>query len=471
MAKFRPGVRQQIGVKGITDTFQILPWPVTALLIALALPTETSIYVGSLRLSPYRIVLVLTLIPSLTRLFCHRSVSLQAVDMLMLGHSIWVLIAFIVNEGVGQGIESGGIYVIESLGAYLVARCWIRTREQFEAFCRVVVFMITVMVLFTLPEAVTGYHFIQEAFRTVLGGASVPQIEPRLGLTRAFGSFDHPILYGTFCATAFAATYYVVCAARLGAKEIKTMAVVGLATFLSLSSGAFVAMGIQLMLVGWDRITRGITNRWMILGGLFTAGWVMLSLLSNRSPIKVLISYLTFSAHSAYNRILIWDYGTQEVARHPLFGIGFSDWQRPEWMHSDSMDNFWLVTAVRYGLPALILLLAAALLTMHRLRNLRFADGALGRCRSAWIISIAGIAIAGITVHFWNSLFILFMFLLGTGLWLIDAPTHYRKVTRAVTITTRTPQPRFRYKAPPAQSPTKEVAPCQRIWHASSSVP
>jgi len=430
-----PAPRRSTRKMGAMDALRLLPWPVTALLIALALPTETSVYVGSLRLSPYRIVLIITLIPCLTRLFSGRAGAVNGVDMLMIGHNLWVLAAFIVNEGAGQGIESGGIYIIESLGAYLVGRCWIRTSEDFEAFCRIVVFMVTAMLLFTLPEALTGYHFIREAFRAVLGGGSIPYIEPRLGLTRAFSSFDHPILYGTFFATTFAAAYYVGCSARLGARELMTIGAVVLATFLSLSSGAFVAMGIQALLVGWDRMTRGIPNRWTILGGLFAATWVVLSLLSNRSPIKVFISYMTFSAHSAYNRILIWEYGTQEVGRHPLFGIGFSDWQRPEWMHSSSMDNFWLVTSVRYGLPALALLLGAVLLTMRRLGKRKHVDAALARYRAAWIISIAGIAIAGVTVHFWNSLFGLFMFLLGTGVWMVDAPSRARRPRRAAAAT------------------------------------
>lgn len=91
------------------------------------------------------------------------------------------------------------------------------------------------------------------------------------------------------------------------------------------------------------------------------------------------------------------------------------------------MDNFWLVTAVRYGLPALVLLMAAVLLTMRRLAGLKRVDAAIGRFRAAWIIGIAGIAVAGVTVHFWNSLFGLFMFLLGTGVWMIDAPQRARK--------------------------------------------
>ena len=160
--------------------------------------------------------------------------------------------------------------------------------------------------------------------------------------------------------------------------------------------------------------------------------WIFMSLLSNRSPIKVFISYMTFSAHSAYNRILIWDYGTAEVGRHPIFGIGFADWQRPDWMHSSSMDNFWLLTAVRYGLPALILLLAAIILTMRRLGGLRNPDDTIQRYRAAWIICIAGIGIAGVTVHFWNSLFGLFMFLLGTGVWMTNTPSRERRLPRPI---------------------------------------
>lgn len=417
---------------GLKDAMRILPWPVTILAIALAMPTETSIYAGSLRLSPYRIVLIFTLFPSLIRLFTYRVGNPHMIDYLMIAHSAWVLLSFFVNEGAGQGLESGGIYIIESLGAYLVGRVWIRSRLEFEAFCRLVFYMVITMLVFAIPESLTGYHFIREAFRAVLGGPGLPYIEPRLGLTRAFGSFDHPILYGTFCATTLAATYYVVCSARVGLRQLMTISAVGLATFLSLSSGAFVAMGIQILLVGWDRTTRGITSRWMILSGLFAMFWIFMSLLSNRSPIKVFISYMTFSAHSAYNRILIWDYGTAEVGRHPIFGIGFADWQRPDWMHSSSMDNFWLLTAVRYGLPALILLLAAIILTMRRLGGLRNPDDTIQRYRAAWIICIAGIGIAGVTVHFWNSLFGLFMFLLGTGVWMTNTPSRERRLPRPI---------------------------------------
>ncbi len=398
-----------------------LPWPVVALVLALAMPSETSIWLGPLRLSPYRVLLLVLFVPALARLFTGRAGKIQAVDHFMMLHTAWVALALMVTEGVAQGIESGGIYVVECLGAYLVARCWIRSAADFEALCRLMFLTVAVMLLFTLPETVTGSHMLRDLFRAVLGGPPLPYIEPRLGLTRAFGSFDHPIHYGVFCASTVALTYYMVGRARLGPRALASNLAVGLATFLSLSSGALVALGIQAMLIGWDRFTRAINGRWIILAVLFASMWTVLGLLSNRSPIKVFISYMTFSAHSAYNRILIWEYGSAEVGRHPLFGIGFGDWARPEWMHSSSMDNFWLVTAVRYGLPALVVLLGSIVVMVVRLAQLKKPDPMVARARAAWMITLGGLSLAAVTVHLWNALLILFVFLIGTGVWMLDA--------------------------------------------------
>ena len=80
--------------------------------------------------------------------------------------------------------------------------------------------------------------------------------------------------------------------------------------------------------------------------------------------------------------------------------------------------------------------MAAVLLTMHRLGSLKRVDATLARYRAAWIIGITGIAVAGVTVHFWNSLFGLFMFLLGTGAWMIDAPQRVRRERSAPRATT-----------------------------------
>jgi hypothetical protein len=367
-----------------------------------------------------------------TLLLSGQNGGLLAADWLIAGHALWVVLALANYGGIGQGLESGGIYIVESLGSYLLGRCYIRSGASFEALIKFMVALIIIMMIFTVPEALTGNHVAREVFRAVLGGPPIPHIDPRLGLHRAFGPFDHPILYGTFCASVFSAAYYVLAKERFGAVMITWCFVVGLATFASVSAGALVAAAIQGGLMTWDRLTRGIKGRWMILGSLMVLGWTLLALVSNRSPIKVLIGIFSFSSVSSYNRILIWEFGTAEIARHPIFGIGFGDWQRPDWMQwaqSDSMDNFWLATAVRFGLPALIFLLGAIFWIVFRIGRKRLVDNLTRRCRKAFFFSLAGLVVAGCTVHFWNALFCLFFFLLGAGVWTLSM-TAERSQTR-----------------------------------------
>ena len=141
---------------------------------------------------------------------------------------------------------------------------------------------------------------------------------------------------------------------------------------------------------------------------------------SNRTPFHVFITYLTFNSESSYNRILIWDYGTAEVMRNPLFGIGYGEFDRPWWMHA-SVDNFWLLIAMRHGLPAFFLFVAAILLIMYKIGRQRIDDPEIAACRAGLLISLGGLIIAGTTVHFWTQLYTFFMFLVGSGVWMLDS--------------------------------------------------
>ena len=398
------------------------------LYIALIMPPEFSLTVGGLRLSPYRVLLLLVTVPQVLRLMQNRRQPSHAVDWLIGAHAAWAVLALAVFGGLGAGLESGGIYAVESLGAYLVGRLAVTSAAEHRALLRFMVSVLAGMALLTLPESLTGTHFIREAARAVMGGPGLPMIEPRLGLDRAFGSFDHPILYGVFAASTFAAVYYVLNRERLGPRAVAMLGMVAGSTFLSLSAGPFVGLACQAVVIGWDRLTKGISLRWSAISGLIMLAWFAVSLGSNRSPIKVFISYAAFSPESAYNRVLIWEYGTAEVGRHPLFGIGLGDWIRAPWM-SDSMDNFWLVTAVRYGMPALAFLMAAIVTLAVRQARASAHDVELNRHRMAWLVIVISFTISGFTVHFWNSLFAYFFFLIGSGAWLTH-PQRRRSLRR-----------------------------------------
>jgi hypothetical protein len=393
--------------------------------LALILPLEFSTTIGGLRLSPYPVVLLLAFIPLTLQMIRQNRAS--AADYLIGLHALWVLLALAVYGGVAAGLESGGIYVVESFGAYLLGRMTVTSPESSHAMLRFMLITLIVMAFFTLPESLTGIHLIREVSGAMMGGAPLPVIEPRLGLHRAFGSFDHPILYGVFAASTFAAAYYILGMEKLNHRSLTVLAVIAGSTFVSLSAGPFVALTCQIMILGWDRITKHIQLRWSILLSGFLLLWVAVTLASNRGFVKVFISYFTFSPNSAYNRTLIWDYGSAEVARHPVFGIGLGDWIRAPWM-SDSMDNFWLLTAVRYGMPALLFLVAAIVcIAVLQARSVG-QDAQLNRYRMGWLTMIIGFTVSGITVHFWNALFAYFFFLVGTGVWM-TRPAGYRSRT------------------------------------------
>jgi O-antigen ligase len=214
-----------------------------------------------------------------------------------------------------------------------------------------------------------------------------------------------------FCSFAFTAALIAARGPRAAVLALLSM----LATFSSLSSGAYTAVATQVFLLSWDRALRAVRRRWLILAGLGAAAYVVVDLLSNRSPIAVFISYATFQPHTAYHRILIWEYGSAVVWANPLFGIGFNDWARASWM-SSSVDNFWLLMAMRHGLPGFAFIALAVLLTIAAVaRSHGGAAEGDDRTRVKYAVMMVSICIAICTVHLWGATFALFMFLIGAG--------------------------------------------------------
>src|SRR5690606_26065514 len=88
---------------------------------------------------------------------------------------------------------------------------------------------------------------------------------------------------------------------------------------------------------------------------------VFLEIASNRGAVKVLVNLATIDPLTGYYRILIWTFGSEVVAANPVFGIGWHDWARPGWMVSSTVDAFWLLMAMMFGLPAVAMLAYAAI--------------------------------------------------------------------------------------------------------------
>ena len=125
-------------------------------------------------------------------------------------------------------------------------------------------------------------------------------------MDRVQGPFEHPILYGCFVGAAFGMTWYVLCARSSMFTRIFKSALTFFGAALAWSSGPLTALVAQVLLIGWDVTTSWYKKRWVLLAILVAIAWVLVDIVSNRSPPEVFISYLAFNEHTASNRIRIF---------------------------------------------------------------------------------------------------------------------------------------------------------------------
>ncbi len=271
-----------------------------------------------------------------------------------------------------------------------------------------------ILMPFAFIELVTGHVPISEFFQRFVE-VTPKIIDERFNLVRAQTVFPHPILFGVFCTVPFASIYFL---SKGRLSMLVRLTVVCLTTFTSLSSAAFLSILAQGGLILWGKLTR---DRWWLLIGI--AGFIFLSLeiLSNRGPIILLIEKFTLSPETAWWRVYIWIYGTQNVLTNPIMGIGLNDWVRPYWL-ADTVDNFWLVIAMRHGLPAFVFVALGITVHITRMVRAKLATDELVQIRKGYMISLVGLLLTLCTVHAWDALTVVVMFIIGAGSFLYQKP-------------------------------------------------
>lgn len=394
-----------------------LPLPVLLYLAAMLLPIRFA--VGPVQMTSLRLYLAVMIIPLLVALLrAPKSVG-KRIDLTLLAFVLWVGLSMAQTTPT-HAVENAGTILLELLGGYLLARRYIQNGDQFSALIKLLVVVVVATLPLAIFESMTGRAPMIELLQALPGLASVGivDIAPRLGLERAQVLFAHPIHYGLFTSTVVALAF-VGLQTRNGLPWRVFGASAGiLGSFLALSSGAFLSVLLQLFLIGWLLAFGARRPAWVGLLSVAAIGYLLVDLASNRTPVRVFFSYATFSAHNAYWRGIIFEWGMVNVAQNPVFGLGLNDWVRPAFMRSGSMDNFWLVVAVRYGIPGFSLLAAAYLAGLFKVgaQPQTAADRPL---KIAWLICFAGLTFTLCTVHIWTSVFSYVFFLFGAGLWML----------------------------------------------------
>lgn len=391
-----------------------IPVPVLVLILSFLCPTEFSLMVDSFRLSPHRVVLLLLAPAALFRLLSRADTHPKSFDLVMLLFSLSSIAVFMEHMGADGGIKFGGSLALESFGAYIMVRAHIRNADDFRATVKVLLLAVIAAGLIALPETFLGKLFVHDTLRAWTGYVHPTMLEQRLGLTRAYGTFDHPIHFATFTASVLAMVWFSE--TRPMARRMKA-ALIGFITLLGVSSAPILCLVLQGGFIFWERITRTMARRVSVLVIAAITLYALAAAVMTRSPFAFVATGLTLDSWTGYYRLQIWQHGLNNVWANPWLGIGLADWVRPWWMVADTVDAFWLVLMMRQGIPsAFLLVLAMALLIRQAYVNgIRQQQSQLRPLAMGWLISLLALIMVAFTVHYWNVLFAYFCFIIGLG--------------------------------------------------------
>jgi hypothetical protein len=396
---------------------RILPVPVIAFLISLQLPWVISL--GSVGIFPYRIVLLAVLPICITRWISGKAGPIRLSDIAFILFCIWCTISLMVVHGIGYALQPAGAIWVETLGAYFLGRCYVRDEHVFRGIVAALFLCVVVVLPFALFETLTGRDILLDAFGTIFPTYQEANMPPRWGLERVQANVLHPILFGVVVGSILSMTHLVLGYGQRPVRRWLKSGIVLFTAFLSLSAGPLTAAVAQIGLLSWNWLMRDFRKKWILLIGTFFAATAFISLFATRSPAAILIGYFAFDESSAYIRLLTWEYGTRSILDHPLFGTGLGDWDRPSWL-TPSIDMYWIVDSVRHGLPAGFFLMLAFVSMVLQVSLKKGLDDRMNAYRCGYVIGMAGFFFAGWAVYLWGTAYVLFLFLLGNGAWILD---------------------------------------------------
>jgi hypothetical protein len=181
---------------------------------------------------------------------------------------------------------------------------------------------------------------------------------------------------------------------------------------LTLSSAALMSASIAITAYTYDRTMRRFSWRWSLFWAVIIGFFVGLFSMSN-SPLGWIFTHLTLDPQTGYYRLLIWEAALAQIDQAPYTGVAFNLFNNE--ILDNTVDSVWLVLALRFGIPAIILLCltnVAALWPVRRTKE-RLSDPHLSRMRPAFTMVLVMFMFIGLTVHFWNYMWIFWGLCIG----------------------------------------------------------
>jgi hypothetical protein len=384
---------------------------------AMFLPEGLSFFIGDLRLSAARLLLIgLVLFAALT--FRQRPGALPlASDFFATSTGIWLILAPIVTQGAVSGLKSGGIMALEFAGAYWIFRSLPNSSDSSISVVRFATTLLIPVVFLALLDPLTGTLFSYETTKSVTGYVAsawewAKQVNSstmfRNGLVRAMGPLEHSILFGAVCGW-FGTLALCVFPSRVFGWAIATTAGIGI--YASQARGPLLAYILSLVLIAYYYLTSGFNARWRVVFLLLFGSFAFL-FIASENPLAFVLRLTGIDEETRWYRQAIWEAVIPMIAHQsPLFGLGIGqDWDWKTFgLAGDSVDAFWLRLSMTSGFPASILMMLTLLSSywggsidrsLHLSHEEQRLSVALG------IVTFAAIFL-GFIVHFWGTCWIL----------------------------------------------------------------
>ncbi len=388
-----------------------LPLPLKAVLVLLFLPQELSLFLGDLRLTPERLLLLL-LTPIVVMRLGHKIAAGRcrfiASDFFVFMATIWMFLGPTIVEDFGEALRHSGPVALEYLISYMATRTLLAKRGHALAFVSWLCFIVAIVAIDGLVDTVAGKYVTREVLGQISGYTNLSYDFDlyRFGLLRATGPVEHPILLGFDCAVGLLIALTTTIAWRPFSIIFCAVGVL-----IAFSSAAHQSVIIGLGLMAYGRLLVALRPRWILLIGSVAICIAVLFLLVG-SPFVTLIKATALDPSTGYYRLYIWNSLGPVILDKPYFGIP------PELsgqVYTGTVDSLWLVLSLLYGMPCAVFAGLAMITACSRVERAGKALLAREEARLASILSIVMfLAIfGGFTVHFWGSTWILIGLLVG----------------------------------------------------------
>jgi len=375
------------------------------------IPYHVNVSVGSLTITPQKVVGIILFF----YLVGGNRIRWCWFDLIALGPFVANFVCISLSTGLGRAVESTGRMMLDLWMSYLIGRYVAQSPAILLWFVRLVISCLAILAPFLAIESIFRFN-IHGAIWNV---PYTPMSGMRLGLTRAYGWTQHPIMlgvsYGAFAAPALAL------AIERGKDVFRRRLyffLVLLGVFFSLSTGGWCVAFVGIMLLLWDRLGPGRRKqRWLMAAACASGLYLAVALFANNPPLKVALYHINFLSQDWYYRWLLWERVYAVMPGHWLLGYGEAipaEFSGPVGWSIDNQYLLLLLTQGWFGLATWLSYAFAALWRNIRSYWFRSKEVNLDTQRSLGF-TIIGFLAAGLTVGIMDCAGVMFYFIVGAA--------------------------------------------------------